>query len=220
MFKRFTCEDGISGQNLVKSSVQRGIRGAAARAQRLPRCGGGGEPRARRRLPLLCSPQAGYRNNFRCWRKAARWRCCCQRRTRWLWGSGESPADAVAASDELAPTRSAGLVPLRALRAPPPPSHPARPRRRRPVQRLTCGGGARRLRSQNHVNVVIMNGEVLFFNLRDGPYFPTLRVLHQCAPRRRFRCRGAAPLQRSRGCVGRGARDGGRLRHRGCQIRS
>ena len=34
MFKRFTVEDGLSGQNLVKSSVQRGIRGALGRARR------------------------------------------------------------------------------------------------------------------------------------------------------------------------------------------
>jgi predicted ribosome-associated RNA-binding protein Tma20 len=27
----------------------------------------------------------------------------------------------------------------------------------------------------------VVNNAILFFNIRDGPYFPTLRVLHQCA---------------------------------------
>ena len=36
--------------------------------------------------------------------------------------------------------------------------------------------------SANHLNLVVVNSEVLFFNIRDGPYFPTLRVLHRCAP--------------------------------------
>lgn len=36
-------------------------------------------------------------------------------------------------------------------------------------------------RSANHLNLVVVNSAVLFFNIRDGPYFPTLRVLHQCA---------------------------------------
>eukprot|EP00735_Rhodelphis_limneticus_P004077 TRINITY_DN15629_c0_g1::TRINITY_DN15629_c0_g1_i1::g.18678::m.18678 TRINITY_DN15629_c0_g1::TRINITY_DN15629_c0_g1_i1::g.18678 ORF type:complete len:183 (+),score=69.28,sp/Q6DER1/MCTS1_XENTR/57.14/2e-69,PUA/PF01472.15/2e-15 TRINITY_DN15629_c0_g1_i1:95-643(+) len=30
-----------------------------------------------------------------------------------------------------------------------------------------------------HVSVVVMNGEPLFYNKRDGPYFPTLRLLHK-----------------------------------------
>jgi PUA domain protein len=30
------------------------------------------------------------------------------------------------------------------------------------------------------VNLVVANNQVLFFNIRDGPYFPTLRVLHKC----------------------------------------
>ncbi|XP_051151955.1 uncharacterized protein LOC127265944 isoform X2 [Andrographis paniculata] len=31
----------------------------------------------------------------------------------------------------------------------------------------------------NHVNLVLVNNVPLFFNIRDGPYMPTLRLLHQ-----------------------------------------
>ncbi|CAI5460204.1 unnamed protein product [Closterium sp. Yama58-4] len=31
----------------------------------------------------------------------------------------------------------------------------------------------------NHVSIVVMNGVPLFFNVRDGPFMPTLRLLHQ-----------------------------------------
>ena len=34
--------------------------------------------------------------------------------------------------------------------------------------------------SQNHLNLVLVNSVPLFFNIRDGPYMPTLRLLHQC----------------------------------------
>jgi hypothetical protein len=34
--------------------------------------------------------------------------------------------------------------------------------------------------SQNHLNLVVINNVPLFFNIRDGPYMPTLRLLHQC----------------------------------------
>lgn len=34
--------------------------------------------------------------------------------------------------------------------------------------------------SQNHLNLVVVNNVPLFFNIRDGPYMPTLRLLHQC----------------------------------------
>lgn len=37
--------------------------------------------------------------------------------------------------------------------------------------------------SQNHINLVVVNNVPLFFNVRDGPYMPTLRLLHQCTPR-------------------------------------
>ncbi|XP_023002904.1 malignant T-cell-amplified sequence 1 homolog [Cucurbita maxima] len=33
--------------------------------------------------------------------------------------------------------------------------------------------------SQNHLNLVVVNNVPLFFNIRDGPYMPTLRLLHQ-----------------------------------------
>ncbi|XP_034707149.1 uncharacterized protein LOC117930626 [Vitis riparia] len=32
---------------------------------------------------------------------------------------------------------------------------------------------------QNHLNLVLVNNVPLFFNVRDGPYMPTLRLLHQ-----------------------------------------
>ncbi|KAK4795758.1 hypothetical protein SAY86_028084 [Trapa natans] len=32
----------------------------------------------------------------------------------------------------------------------------------------------------NHLNLVVVNNVPLFFNIRDGPYMPTLRLLHQC----------------------------------------
>eukprot|EP00245_Coleochaete_scutata_P004051 TRINITY_DN1622_c0_g1_i1.p1 TRINITY_DN1622_c0_g1~~TRINITY_DN1622_c0_g1_i1.p1 ORF type:complete len:181 (+),score=49.89 TRINITY_DN1622_c0_g1_i1:201-743(+) len=32
---------------------------------------------------------------------------------------------------------------------------------------------------QNHINLVVANGVPLFFNIRDGPYMPTLKLLHQ-----------------------------------------
>ncbi|KAL5229277.1 hypothetical protein ABZP36_017542 [Zizania latifolia] len=35
------------------------------------------------------------------------------------------------------------------------------------------------LMSQNHLNLVVVNNVPLFFNIRDGPYMPTLRPLHQ-----------------------------------------
>jgi PUA domain protein len=31
----------------------------------------------------------------------------------------------------------------------------------------------------NHINLVVVNNVPLFFNVRDGPYMPTLRLLHQ-----------------------------------------
>jgi hypothetical protein len=34
--------------------------------------------------------------------------------------------------------------------------------------------------SPGHVQVVVLEGEPIFFSLRDGQYFPTLRILHQC----------------------------------------
>ena len=35
------------------------------------------------------------------------------------------------------------------------------------------------LRSPDHVQVVVINNTPLFFAQRDGPWFPTLRLLHQ-----------------------------------------
>jgi len=32
---------------------------------------------------------------------------------------------------------------------------------------------------QNHLNLVVVNNEIQFFNVRDGPYYPTLRLLHK-----------------------------------------
>mmetsp|Transcript_6980 Transcript_6980/g.25731 ORF Transcript_6980/g.25731 Transcript_6980/m.25731 type:complete len:184 (-) Transcript_6980:200-751(-) len=30
-----------------------------------------------------------------------------------------------------------------------------------------------------HINIIVVNNEPLFFNIRDGPYFPNLRLLHK-----------------------------------------
>jgi len=35
------------------------------------------------------------------------------------------------------------------------------------------------LKCHEHINVVTIHKDILFFNQRDGPYFPTLRLLHQ-----------------------------------------
>ena len=34
--------------------------------------------------------------------------------------------------------------------------------------------------SHDHVEIISVNSELLFFKQRDSPYFPTLRLLHQC----------------------------------------
>ena len=33
---------------------------------------------------------------------------------------------------------------------------------------------------QHHIQLVTVNDEILFFNERDGPFFPTLQLLHKC----------------------------------------
>jgi PUA domain protein len=35
--------------------------------------------------------------------------------------------------------------------------------------------------SREHISILALNGTPLFFQHFDGPYFPTLRLLHQCA---------------------------------------
>ncbi|XP_039029258.1 malignant T-cell-amplified sequence 1 homolog isoform X1 [Hibiscus syriacus] len=35
------------------------------------------------------------------------------------------------------------------------------------------------VKCQNHLNLVLVNSVPLFFNIRDGPYMPTLRLHHQ-----------------------------------------
>ena len=36
-------------------------------------------------------------------------------------------------------------------------------------------------RSKEHISLFMLHGEPLFFQHFDGPYFPTLRLLHRCA---------------------------------------
>jgi predicted ribosome-associated RNA-binding protein Tma20 len=36
-------------------------------------------------------------------------------------------------------------------------------------------------RSREHISLFTLHGEPLFFQHFDGPYFPTLRLLHKCA---------------------------------------
>jgi len=31
----------------------------------------------------------------------------------------------------------------------------------------------------NHINLIVVNNQILFFNEREGPYYPTLRLLHR-----------------------------------------
>ncbi|MCL7026072.1 hypothetical protein MKW94_007159 [Papaver nudicaule] len=38
--------------------------------------------------------------------------------------------------------------------------------------------------SSKPLNLVVVDNVPLFFNIRDGPYMPTLRLLHQCIIRR------------------------------------
>ncbi|EGG21109.1 hypothetical protein DFA_00984 [Cavenderia fasciculata] len=35
------------------------------------------------------------------------------------------------------------------------------------------------VKCQNHINIVLINNEIIFFNEREGPYYPTLRFLHK-----------------------------------------
>ncbi len=35
-------------------------------------------------------------------------------------------------------------------------------------------------RSRDHLSIYTLHGEPLFFQHFDGPYFPTLRLLHKC----------------------------------------
>ena len=34
--------------------------------------------------------------------------------------------------------------------------------------------------SRDHIELIVVKGELLFFKQRDGPYIPTLKLLHKC----------------------------------------
>lgn len=34
--------------------------------------------------------------------------------------------------------------------------------------------------SREHVSILVLRGEPLFFQHFDGPYYPTLKILHRC----------------------------------------
>ena len=36
-------------------------------------------------------------------------------------------------------------------------------------------------KGKDKLNFIVVSGEALFFRVREGPYFPTLRLLHKCA---------------------------------------
>lgn len=38
-------------------------------------------------------------------------------------------------------------------------------------------------KGQDYISLVSVDGVILFFNQRDGPYFPTLKLLHKCTSR-------------------------------------
>lgn len=46
---------------------------------------------------------------------------------------------------------------------------------------LTKKEGTRVVKCQDHIEIVVNgNGDHLFFKQRDGPYFPSLRLVHKC----------------------------------------
>ncbi|KAE8584200.1 hypothetical protein XENTR_v10020859 [Xenopus tropicalis] len=36
------------------------------------------------------------------------------------------------------------------------------------------------VRCHEHIEILTVNGELLFFRQREGPFYPTLRLLHKC----------------------------------------
>ncbi len=34
--------------------------------------------------------------------------------------------------------------------------------------------------SRDHIELMVVKGEFVFFKQRDGPYIPTLKLLHKC----------------------------------------
>ena len=44
-------------------------------------------------------------------------------------------------------------------------------------------------KGKDRLTFLVVNGEPLFFRVREGPYFPTLKLLHKCAWRCVLLCR-------------------------------
>ena len=47
--------------------------------------------------------------------------------------------------------------------------------------RIATIGYFHSLRSREHISIYTLNGDPLFFQHFDGPYYPVLRLLHKCA---------------------------------------
>jgi hypothetical protein len=53
--------------------------------------------------------------------------------------------------------------------------------------------GVKEGKGKDKLTFVVVEGTPLFFRVREGPYFPTLHLLHQCA----WRCCWPAPAARA-----------------------
>lgn len=40
--------------------------------------------------------------------------------------------------------------------------------------------------SRDHIELIVVKGELVFFKQRDGPYIPTLKLLHKCESTNRY----------------------------------
>jgi malignant T-cell-amplified sequence len=49
------------------------------------------------------------------------------------------------------------------------------------VDELIPKGEMQEAKGRDRINFIVVNKEALFFRHRDGPLFPTLRLLHKCA---------------------------------------
>jgi hypothetical protein len=62
--------------------------------------------------------------------------------------------------------------------------------------------GVKEGKGKDKLTFVVVEGTPLFFRVREGPYFPTLRLLHQCAL---LRCPAAGRVEEGGGGLSAGA---------------